>query len=150
MTRIVVVAMLVFFVSPLWPIGDNPTVGDPFVIVNIQTNKLAYVAEGEIKGIYPVATGKLGQETPLGKFTITVKAVNPYYRRTNIEGGAPENPLGSRWIGFDANGTDGRTYGLHGTNRPEQIGYSVTAGCIRLPNGVVEDLYDKMPLGTKC
>jgi lipoprotein-anchoring transpeptidase ErfK/SrfK len=134
--------------SPIWPIGDNPTVGDPFLIVNVETNELAFIDEGEMKEIYKVATGKFGDETPLGTFSIIVKAKDPYYRKKEIPGGDPNNPLGSRWIGFNANDTDGRTFGIHGTNRPESIGYSITAGCIRLPNDVVETLFDKIPVGT--
>ena len=136
-------------VSPIWPIGDNPTVGDPFLIVNISTNELAYINEGVIQDVYKVATGKSGDETPTGIFSIIVKAEDPYYRKKDIPGGNPNNPLGSRWIGFDADDTDGRTFGIHGTNRPDSIGYSVTAGCIRLPNETVERLFEDIPLGTK-
>ncbi|WP_227935017.1 L,D-transpeptidase [Alkalihalobacillus deserti] len=136
-------------ISPIWPLGENPTVGDPFLIVNVATNELAYINDGEIQEVYKVATGKAGDETPTGTFSIIVKAKDPYYRKKDIVGGDPNNPLGSRWIGFNANDTDGRTFGIHGTNRPNSIGYSVTAGCIRLPNQIVEKLFEEIPLGTK-
>ncbi len=122
--------------------------GDPFLIVNVSTKKLAFVHEGTIKEVMPIATGKVGDETPLGTFMVIVKAENPYYRKKDISGGDPKNPLGTRWIGFDALETDGRTYGIHGTNQPTSIGYAVTAGCIRLPNELVEQLYEEVPLGT--
>lgn len=99
--------------------------------------------------VAPVATGRSSDLTPEGLFTIIVKAENPYYRKHNIPGGAKENPLGSRWIGFDAKGTDGRQYGIHGTNRPESIGNYVTAGCIRMYRKDLESLYNQVPLGTK-
>lgn len=134
--------------SPIWPLGENPTVGDPFIIVNVSTNELAFVGEGEVKEVVKVATGIKGEETPLGSFTVVVKAVNPYFRKKDIPGGDPSNPLGTRWIGFDALETDGRTYGIHGTNQPESIGMAVTAGCVRLPNDVVEKLFEQIPLGT--
>ena len=67
----------------------------------------------------------------------------------DINGGDPNNPLGTRWIGFDARGTDGRIYGLHGTNHPESIGHYVSQGCIRLQNEAIESLYEYIPLGTK-
>ncbi|MBP3951205.1 L,D-transpeptidase [Bacillus sp. YZJH907-2] len=143
-------SLLVFLVaSPIWPVGENPINGDPFIIVNVETNELAYINDGEIKEVHHVATGKDGDETPKGVFQIIVKAQNPYYRKKDIPGGDPNNPLGTRWIGFDANDTDGRTFGIHGTNRPDSIGQSVTAGCIRLPNKTVEALFDYIPLGTK-
>ncbi|GAE24806.1 protein erfK/srfK [Halalkalibacter wakoensis JCM 9140] len=140
--------LFLLIASPIWPIGENPTVGDPFIIVNVSSNELAFINDGEIKDVYKVATGKVGDETPLGTFTIIVKAKEPYYRKKDIPGGDPNNPLGTRWIGFNANDTDGRMFGIHGTNRPDSIGYSITSGCIRLPNMIVETLFEEIPLGT--
>lgn len=140
---------IMLLVSPIWPIGDNPRVGDPYIIVNKMTNQLAYIDDGVIKNIYPVATGKTKELTPEGEFDIIVKAKNPYYRKKNIKGGDPRNPLGTRWIGFNALGTDGRIYGVHGTNEPWSIGMYITNGCIRLEKDSVENLFDKIPLGTK-
>ncbi|MED4017111.1 L,D-transpeptidase [Sutcliffiella cohnii] len=135
--------------SPLWPLGPNPLPGDPYIIVNKQTNEIAFYVEEEIKVIYKVATGKSNELTPEGEFTITIKAVEPYYRKKDIPGGDPKNPLGTRWIGFDAEGTEGRTYGVHGTNNPSSIGHYVTQGCIRLANENVEKLFEQVPIGTK-
>ena len=135
--------------SPLWPLGPNPLPGDPYIIVNKQTNELAFFYEEEIKEVHSVATGKSEELTPEGEFTIIVKAKDPYYRKTDIQGGDPKNPLGNRWIGFNAENTDGRTYGVHGTNNPNSIGNYVTQGCIRLSNENVEALYEKVPIGTK-
>lgn len=135
--------------SPLWPLGANPIPGDPFLIVNKQTNQLAFIEDNRIQMITDVATGMTNELTPEGMFTVTVKAANPYYRKKNINGGDPNNPLGTRWIGFDAVGTDGRIYGLHGTNRPDSIGKYVSQGCIRLQNQNIESLYELIPLGTK-
>jgi lipoprotein-anchoring transpeptidase ErfK/SrfK len=140
---------LLLLVSPIWPLGENPRIGDPYLIINKANNKLAYIDDGEIKHIYPVATGKSAGLTPQGEFNITVKAKNPYYRRKNIPGGDPRNPLGTRWIGFDALGTDGRIYGVHGTNNPSSIGKYITEGCVRMKKQDVEYLYEHIPLGTK-
>ena len=46
-----------FFIA-YWPLGDNPRAGDPFIIVNKATNKLAYIDDGKIQKVFPVATGK--------------------------------------------------------------------------------------------
>jgi lipoprotein-anchoring transpeptidase ErfK/SrfK len=141
--------VLSFILSPIWPLGPNPLPGDPFVIVNKKTNEMAYVNENRIQTVVSVATGKTEELTPEGIFTITVKAKDPYYRKKDIPGGDPQNPLGTRWIGFDAEGTDGRIYGFHGTNQPESIGKNVSLGCIRLQNEAIESLYDYIPIGTK-
>lgn len=144
----VMLSLLMVF-SPIWPLGENPALGDPYLIINIETNELAFIYDGQVQRVYRVASGKEGAETPEGEFTVVVKAENPYYRKLDIKGGDPHNPLGTRWIGFDAEGTDGRIYGIHGTNRPDSIGSHVTAGCVRLPNEEVEQLFDQIPLGTK-
>lgn len=141
--------VLLLFLSPLWPLGENPAPNAPFVIVNKQTNKLAFIDHSEVQKVYPVATGATNELTPNGLHTIIVKAKDPYYRKKNIPGGSSENPLGSRWIGFDAKDTDGRIYGVHGTNQPSSIGKRISAGCIRMNNKHVEALFDKLPIGTK-
>jgi lipoprotein-anchoring transpeptidase ErfK/SrfK len=141
--------LVAFFISPLWPLGPNPVPGDPFVIVNKSKNEMALIRENKVHTVVSVGTGKTKELTPEGLFTITVKAKDPYFRRGNIPGGDRANPLGARWIGFDANGTDGRTYGIHGTNQPASIGKYVSQGCIRTQNEVVTSLFPLIPLGTK-
>jgi lipoprotein-anchoring transpeptidase ErfK/SrfK len=121
----------------------------PLIIINKAINKLALIRNGKMEAVYPVATGVNTSLTPEGLFTVTVKVKNPYYRKKNIPGGAPDNPLGTRWIGFNARGTDGRIYGIHGTNNPPSIGKYVSQGCVRMYNHEVEQLYEKVPIGTK-
>ncbi|SDY57639.1 L,D-transpeptidase catalytic domain [Evansella caseinilytica] len=140
---------LLLVVSPIWPLGENPLVGDPYIIINKKTNELAYILEGEVKQIYEVATGKDDGKTPEGEHTVIVKAVNPYYRKLDIQGGDENNPLGTRWIGLDAKDTDGRIFGIHGTNDPRSIGKYVTLGCVRMKNDDAEILFDEVPLGMK-
>jgi lipoprotein-anchoring transpeptidase ErfK/SrfK len=149
MLRFLSMMFLLFSISPIWPLGANPLPGDPFLIVNKKTNEIAFIDDNRVQTVIRVGTGKREDLTPEGLFTITVKAENPYYRKKDIPGGSPENPLGTRWIGFDAEGTDGRIYGLHGTNNPASIGYYVSEGCIRLQNEAIESLYHYIPIGTK-
>lgn len=140
---------ILLVISPIWPLGKNPLPGDPFLIVNKQTNEVAYIQGEQVQEIYKVATGKTDELTPQGIFTIIVKAKDPYYRKSDIPGGDPNNPLGTRWMGFDANGTDGRIYGLHGTNDSLSIGKYISNGCIRMHNAEVEALFDEVPAGTR-
>ena len=59
-------------------------------------------------------------------------------------GGGPGNPLGARALYL------GNTeYRIHGTNDPSTIGKHVSSGCIRLQNGDVIDLYNRVGVGTK-
>jgi lipoprotein-anchoring transpeptidase ErfK/SrfK len=149
MLKILSPIFFAFFISPIWPLGSNPLPGDPFVIVNKMTNELALIDDNKVQTVVSVGSGITQDLTPEGLFTITVKAVEPYYRRKDIPGGHPDNPLGSRWIGFDAKDTDGRTYGIHGTNQPSSVGNYVSQGCIRTQNEVISSLYPLIPLGTK-
>jgi lipoprotein-anchoring transpeptidase ErfK/SrfK len=58
--------------------------------------------------------------------------------------GGPDNPLGARAL-YLWQGNKDTLYRIHGTN----IGHSVSAGCIRMTNEDVADLYDRIPVGTK-
>jgi lipoprotein-anchoring transpeptidase ErfK/SrfK len=149
MIKILSSFLIAFFISPIWPLGPNPLPGDPFVIVNKSSNELAFIDDEKVQTVVSVGTGKTQDLTPEGLFTVTVKAMDPYYRKGNIQGGDPKNPLGARWIGFDAKGTDGRIFGIHGTNKPESIGKYVSQGCIRAQNEVITSLFPLIPLGTK-
>lgn len=136
----------------LFPVlHDVPAVapGEPLVIVNKAVNKVAFINGNKVQEVFSAGTGKSKELTPEGLFTVTVKAVNPYYRKKNIPGGDPRNPLGSRWIGFDALNTDGRIYGIHGTNQPQSIGKYISNGCVRLSKENIEKLYDQVPIGTQ-
>jgi lipoprotein-anchoring transpeptidase ErfK/SrfK len=57
--------------------------------------------------------------------------------------GGPGNPLGARALYL------GATYRIHGTNQPQTIGSAVIAGCFRLANDDVIDLYARVSVGTK-
>ncbi|WP_088072921.1 L,D-transpeptidase [Gottfriedia luciferensis] len=143
------VLSLFLVISPLWPLGQNPRVGEPFIIINKKINYLAYIDDGKIQKVFRVATGKTADLTPEGTFNITYKARLPYWRKKNIPGGDPRNPLGSRWIGFDALNTDGSIYGIHGNNNPSTIGKYISNGCVRMYTSDVNELFDKIPFGTK-
>jgi lipoprotein-anchoring transpeptidase ErfK/SrfK len=54
------------------------------------------------------------------------------------------NPMGARALYL------GNTiHRIHGTNAPETIGHAVSSGCFRLVNDEIEDLYARVPMGTK-
>ncbi len=58
------------------------------------------------------------------------------------------NPLGARAMYLYQGKTDTQ-YRIHGTNEPDTIGKAVSSGCIRMMNGDVMDLYNRVPIGTK-
>ena len=62
--------------------------------------------------------------------------------------GGPENPLGARAL-YLWQGSKDTLYRIHGTNEPWTISQSVSAGCIRMINDDIVDLYESTPVGTK-
>lgn len=109
---------------------------------NILTLKLG---ERAIK-TYPVGTG-VGGSTPAGDYVINNKIVNPPWHKPGegvVPYGDPRNVLGTRWLGLNTAG-----YGIHGTWEPETIGKQLSAGCIRLLNEDVEELFQIVPAGTE-
>jgi lipoprotein-anchoring transpeptidase ErfK/SrfK len=58
--------------------------------------------------------------------------------------GGPDNPLGARALYLGST-----LYRIHGSNEPWTIGTQVSAGCIRMRNDDVMDLYGRVKIGTK-
>ena len=73
--------------------------------------------------------------------------VVPLQNGLGMTGGA-NNPLGARAL-YLWQGKVDTLYRIHGTNEPESIGHDVSAGCIRMRNESVVDLYARTPIGTK-
>ncbi len=105
---------------------------------------LELLAENTPVKTYRVGLGK-DSSTPVGEFKILNRLKNPtwYHEGKVLPSGNPENPLGSRWMGFDI-----KSYGLHGTIDPASIGKSESLGCIRMMNADVEELFELVPVGT--
>jgi len=57
--------------------------------------------------------------------------------------GGIDNPLGARAMYLGST-----LYRIHGSNEPETIGQAVSSGCFRMTNEDVEDLYDRVSIGT--
>jgi lipoprotein-anchoring transpeptidase ErfK/SrfK len=100
---------------------------------------------------FPVAVGQPAYPTPDGHFTIISKVENPTWvpppdapwaqGAVPIPPG-PGNPLGTRWMGLSAPGV-----GIHGTDDPASIGYSVSHGCIRMQIPDAERLFTMVSVG---
>ncbi|MDT8853729.1 L,D-transpeptidase [Paracoccaceae bacterium Fryx2] len=64
-----------------------------------------------------------------------------------LEGGI-DNPLGARALYLFKGGKD-TMYRIHGTNDASSIGQATSAGCIRLFNQDILDLYERVPPNTR-
>jgi len=104
------------------------------ILIEVDRNSLSLIDRENEQVIrkYPIASGKPKSPTPLGSFKIREK-------ESWGEG------FGSRWIGLNV---PWGKYGIHGTNQPGSIGGNVSAGCIRMRNNDVEDLFDLISKNT--
>lgn len=103
------------------------------IVIDTRKLKLTIMDDGKPFKTYPCAIGKPSTPTPVGEFMIMNKWMDP--------GG----PFGSRWMGLNI---PWGTYGIHGTNRPYSIGSMASAGCIRMFNHHVAEIYPWVPIGT--
>jgi len=119
--------------------------GNFTVLVDKSDNTLDLFLEGKRIKRYRVATGE-NNKTPVGTFKVINKLKDPtwFHAGAVVPPDSPENILGTRWMGFDNPG-----YGIHGTTLPQSIGTQATAGCVRMWNREVEELYGILPVGTK-
>lgn len=133
------------------------------IVVNIPEMRLYYFrpagADAVVVTTYPVGLGRDDWKTPVGKFTVREKTVNPVWvlpesikqehRKDGrpapdfIPGGHPDNPLGKYRLRLSM-----PLYGIHGTNIPWGVGMQVSHGCIRLYPEDIEHLFPLVPVGT--
>lgn len=114
-----------------------------------------FSGDQEVKS-YPVAVGRAGAETPLGEHQISAMYKNPPWKHWDkdilIPGGDPENPLGTRWIGFwSGKSSQGNpaVAGFHGTTQEARssVGSAASSGCVRMYSENIEELFDLVSLG---
>ncbi|MDD5644906.1 MAG: L,D-transpeptidase family protein [bacterium] len=113
------------------------------ISIDKSQNRLMLLADGKMFKIYNVGTG-VENSTPTGKFRIINKIENPPWKGIPPED--PRNILGTRWMGFNE---PYKSYGIHGTTEPETVGYQSSAGCVRMYNHDVEELFKIVPVGTE-
>ena len=66
-----------------------------------------------------------------------------------IDFGSEENLLGTRWMALEsADHPELTGFGIHGTWERDSIGSESSAGCIRMLNEEVEELFDLVPRKT--
>jgi lipoprotein-anchoring transpeptidase ErfK/SrfK len=101
---------------------------------------------------YTVAVGMEGLETPEGLYEIQEKEENPVWNvpmsdwAGSLAGQTippgPSNPIKARWMGIYEGA------GIHGTEEVESLGSAASHGCVRMAIADVEELYDRVEVGT--
>ncbi|MDH4612411.1 LysM peptidoglycan-binding domain-containing protein [Pseudomonas sp. BN102] len=136
---------------------DGPRDG---VVINLAELRLYYFPTGtRLVYTYPLGIGREEWDSPVGTTRITEKVANPSWfptpsiRAEHAADGdplpirvppGPDNPLGPYKIrlGLPA-------YLIHGSNKKFGIGTRTSHGCFRMYNHDVEELFSKVPVGTK-
>lgn len=128
---------------------------EPGTIVVKSSERRLYLVTGYGEALrYPVAVGRMGKQWS-GTAFVAGKYVNPAWsppaeiRRDKpslpdiIPGGSKSNPMGTRALVLDRG-----QYAIHGTNNPKSIGTFASYGCVRMLNSDIQDLYDRVGVGT--
>ena len=125
------------------------------IVINLAEERLFYFPRGSGRvETYPIGIAVDGSATPLGVTRVVRKQANPsWYPPASIraeEPGlpdhvppGPDNPLGAYalLLGWP-------DYLIHGTNKPDGIGRSVSHGCIHLYPEDIERLFREVPVTT--
>ena len=140
--------------------GSEDTSGAPAqaaisVKVDTKTNILSVLDGDKLIAAYPVTIGSNQTASPIGEWKVRGISKLPTFRydKEMLQHGqrsgnyhvlppGPNNPVGVIWIALNKKGI-----GLHGTNEPDNIGHSVSHGCIRLTNWDVARLAQKVKVG---
>ena len=142
---------------------EFPSGYSPGTIVVDTASRFLYLIETDTTARrYGIGVGRTGldfagtlgvarkAEWPSWKPTRSMIKRNPkkYGRYANGLRGGSGNPLGSRAL-YLYRGDRDTFLRIHGTTEPWTIGQAVSNGCFRMVNEHVEDLYERVPVGTK-
>jgi len=113
-------------------------------------------ASGKILYHFPSTLGATYDPSPSGNFRVTSVTQNPVWHyqpeliatasdtaHEAMVPGGPNNRVGAVWMALSA-----PHYGIHGTNKPETIGYATSSGCVRLTNWDAQFLSHHVREGT--
>lgn len=103
------------------------------IFIDLEDNILYLLKDNKVIKKYPVAEGKYKTPSPIGGWKIISKATDW------------GNGFGTRWLGLNV---PWGVYGIHGTNKPDTVGWASSHGCFRMRNKDIEELYDLVKVGT--
>ena len=124
--------------------------------LSLSQKKVTLYSGDTVLKTYPVAVGRPGRSTPIGEHKILTRYENPPWKHWDrnilIPAGDPENPLGTRWIGFWSGKSPAgnpAVAGFHGTTPSSRssVGSAASSGCVRMYKEHIEELFDLVSLG---
>jgi len=123
------------------------------IVVDLSKRTLDLYSGLELEKGYRCAVGTGGFPTPRGSWKIVQKRYRPTWSNPAPNGWGkgmpasippgPSNPLGTRALNLNASGIR-----IHGTNKDGSIGRAASHGCMRMHRWDVEDLYERVEVGT--
>lgn len=122
------------------------------ILVDISERRLFLYDKGALVKEYGVAVGTAQFPTPKGNFRIVLKRYLPTWSNPGSSwavgmprtiGPGPNNPLGTRALNLNAEGIR-----IHGTSNDASIGSAASHGCMRMHRWDIEDLYERVEVGT--
>lgn len=143
-------------VAGSWPRTVPSPTRRPGVIVVSLKRRMLYLTRSDGSALaWPVAVGRAGMSWK-GETRVVSKHVRPAWQAPAsirggrgpgpvIPGGAPNNPMGERALVLAK-----EEIAIHGTSPSmrRSIGTAASAGCIRMLNEHVIDLFDRVRVGT--
>ena len=121
-------------------------------VVANKADKTLYAYNGDkLVATYPTTIGSDATPSPQGSFKIINKVKMPWYKATVGKGAdkqihmlppGPNSPVGVVWMGLSK-----PSYGIHGSPKPEGISRQASAGCVRLTNWDVLEVYANIENG---
>lgn len=121
-------------------------------VVADKASKTLYAYNGDkLVATYPTTIGSDATPSPQGTFKIINRVKMPWYKATVGDGAdkkvhmlppGPNNPVGVVWMGLSK-----PSYGIHGSPKPEGISRQASAGCVRLTNWDVLEVYANIENG---
>ncbi|HSP84131.1 MAG TPA: L,D-transpeptidase family protein [Psychrobacter sp.] len=121
------------------------------IIANKADKTLYAYNNDKLVATYPTTIGSDATPSPQGTFKIINKVKMPWYKATVGEGAnkkvhmlppGPNSPVGVVWMGLSK-----PSYGIHGSPKPEGISRQASAGCVRLTNWDVLEVYANIENG---
>ena len=123
------------------------------IVIRNQERALYFTLGGGRAIRYPIAIGRQARQW-VGSTVIERKVPFPVWQPPDVVRAdsphlpalvppGPKNPLGTRALVLAR-----AEYAIHGTNAPQSIGREASYGCIRMFNHDVEDLFQRVGVGT--
>ncbi len=146
------IAARTHYIEPQVTTKEAATAYPTYLTLDRATYTLRFWEDLKLVKSYTVAVGQEGLETPEGLYHIQDKQVEPTWHVPESDWAGslagqsippgPSNPLKARWMGIFEGA------GIHGTEETSSLGTAASHGCVRMSIEDVEDLYDRVEVGT--